>query len=104
MVRPSLVASTTVEWSSRSLPSLPAILPEHFCGKCLDSRAAMPGIRWQTRFAASLFQEGHTIPTVLYRHLRQEQATITMLADQQSMLADFDIFGSDGAERRQNIE
>ena len=58
----------------------------------------MPGIRWQACFTAGLLQEGRAIPAMLERNLRQKQAAISVLADEQSMLADFDVFGSNRAK------
>jgi len=79
-------------------------LPEDFSGKCLDRCSFLPGIGWQSRFAAGLLQERDSVPVVLERNLRQKQAAVSGHADDQAVAANLDCFRRDRFWRRQDAE
>ena len=64
----------------------------------------LPGVGRQAGFPAGLFEEGDAVPSVLERHLRQQQAATVPQADQQAVASNLHLLRLHGLERREHAE
>jgi hypothetical protein len=80
------------------------LLSKHFRRKALDERSFAPGVGGESGFPAGLVQEGLAIPVMLDWDLGEQEAAITMHADQKAVASDFDEFRVDGLGRGKNAE
>ena len=96
-----LKSSPEVRGSLGRLPIGLGAARKNFAGKSeeLCLRIA-PCVQGQLRFAAGFGQELFRAKLVRYCNLGKEQAAMRPFADQQTMGADLDFFGADGAWRR----
>ena len=86
--------------SAESQERYAQVIAEHFRHEGVNDRTFLPGIRGQPSFAAGLFEKGDAIPVALDGNLRQEQATASMLADEQAVASNLNVFCRDGLRRR----
>ena len=77
---------------------------EDFGGEGFQLRPGLPGIWRQAGFPAGLLEEGDAVPSVLERHLRQQQAATVAQADQQAVASNFHLLRLNGLGRREHAE
>jgi len=69
----------------------PVLAEYHRC-KHEDVRVLiLPAARAHTRFGAGFFQEPLSIPFFFHRHLRKQQALVSAVLHQQTVLANLDL-------------
>lgn len=88
----------------RGMPRSEGFIAEYFGGKGFDGCALSPCVQGQAGFAASLFEERGAVPSVFDRDLGQQQASVAMLANEQTVVADFDFFGGNRLWGRENTQ
>jgi len=69
--------------------NLLGFVAENFRSEGLQRGTILPGIYGKTGLAAGLLQEGGAVPVVFDRDLREQQAPVAVLADDQAVTADF---------------
>src|SRR5271165_2622682 len=62
--------------------------PENLCGEPLQLRAVLPRIRREAGLETGLGEEGFAVPIPRGRHLRQQQASVAALADDEAVPSD----------------
>src|SRR5215470_3960842 len=64
---------------------------EHFGLEPIDLRAVLPGVFWQSGLVTRVREKHLRVPVPLGRDLRQQQATLPALLDNETVTADFDV-------------